>query len=132
MPRKNPDEAAQYNRERRAWYAEHYICSNCGQREPVPGRKFCNVCIAHYKALRLNTTDRDNARRKELREQRKAMGLCIQCGKVAVPGKTMCNRCRMQRNDSVRKYRIRGRIDKEVEALVKRSRINQPSDQAAR
>lgn len=92
----------------------------------------CEVCIAHYKALRVNTTDRDNARRKELRDQRKAMGLCIQCGKTAVPGKTMCNRCRMQRNDSVRKYRIRGRIDKEVEALVKRSRINQPSDQAAR
>ena len=55
-------------------------------------------------------------RQRQRREERIAAGLCTECGKrPANPGMRMCERCRMMRNDSTRKYKIKQRIEREAQ-----------------
>ena len=103
-----------YHKERRVWYKEHGICPDCGLREPVPGRVTCEVCLKKYQKKQQAHPER-NAQKKAMREARIAAGLCLQCGRPAIPGQRMCERCRMMRNDSSRKYKILKRMDKEAE-----------------
>lgn len=57
-------------------------CMMCGQVPFAPGHKVCNRCL-QMKA----------ARSKEVYYERKANGLCVRCGKPAVPGKVKCAEC---------------------------------------
>lgn len=57
-------------------------CIECGTEPHSPGHKLCNKCL-QQKA----------ARTKEVYYERKANGLCVRCGKPAVPGKVKCAEC---------------------------------------
>ena len=61
------------------------LCSIC-QRRITWGKKrwFCEAC----------RTYRDNEFNRRLISQRRAAGLCIRCGELAVEGATCCVRCR--------------------------------------
>lgn len=107
---------AEQGRNRREWYKEHYICTNCGRNDAEPGRTYCAKCLAEYRAKHQARRDAYNTQKKEMRHARIAAGLCPQCGHPARPGFRMCGRCNASRNDSVRKFRIKKRLEDEANA----------------
>lgn len=66
------------------------VCTGCGKVPPRLPSKQCQDCLDKQKA-------RDplaaRTRKKLLRERRKAGGLCVFCGSIAVVGKIDCARC---------------------------------------
>ena len=78
MPEKN-----EYIRVRRAKWISQGLCSVCGSRAAVSGRRLCRVCA-----------DRMNAIFKQRYVARAAQGLCPGCGKTEpAPGRKMCKAC---------------------------------------
>lgn len=64
------------------WYKENNICVQCHEYSPAPGRVRCEVCLAIDAERHKNQKKNDRrAYNKKLREERKAAGLCIDCGK---------------------------------------------------
>jgi hypothetical protein len=63
--------------------------------------------------------NRDVLRKRELRQERKGKGLCIDCGKPAFPGVVRCVGCLYKRKQSQVAYKRRNR---EVEAQKDRER----------
>lgn len=116
---KDKARAAEYNKGRRAWYGEHYICTNCGRCDALPGRRYCQSCIMADRA-RHKANPEYAARKKELRHTRIEAGLCPQCGRPALPGFKMCAKCRAARNDSTRKYKITKKIEEAANAARER------------
>lgn len=62
-------------------------CVRCGDNLPKPTRTqpvhtLCNKCL-----------QKKAARTKAVYYERKANGLCVKCGKPAVPGKVKCTEC---------------------------------------
>lgn len=57
-------------------------CAGCGNALPKPAHTLCSECL-----------QKKAARSKELYYERKANGLCVKCGKPAVPGKVKCAEC---------------------------------------
>lgn len=106
------------NRERRAWYKEHGICIDCGRVFSDPGRVRCHMCMKRQRASRL-TSDPDGSknmtRKKELREERKAAGLCIDCGKPNDGVHARCATCLKKRRESQMILYIRKKIKAENE-----------------
>ena len=117
MPYSLKEHRAQYNRDRRAWYIEHGICARCCREFAEPGHVHCRKCLQHEIDRRVKTRARDNAKHRELRQERIAKGLCPYCGKPATNGMKSCDRCRAMRRDSVRKYKILQRMDKQAERM---------------
>ena len=112
------------DKELKDWYRQHHICVMCGRADAEPGRKHCKACLQHERERNALRRDQTIARRRELRKERSEAGLCLYCGKPATPGKQLCMTCRMRQNDSVRKYRIIKKIDREVE----KARLNSGKD----
>lgn len=109
------DRQIAYCREWRGWYAEHGICIKCHEADAEPGHVHCKDCLQAENVRKSYTRVRDNAKRKKLREDRLAKGLCPYCGNKATEGMKSCARCRAMRNDCVRKHRIIFKIEKEAE-----------------
>lgn len=87
------NEAERERNRRKAW-AESGLCSVCGQRPPMEGKKRCEVCIEKERAYYDKTRDNTNAKRRDIRAERKTRGICIQCGvRDAMPGKSRCGEC---------------------------------------
>lgn len=110
----NPEKAA-YNREMRSWYKEHGICIACGQTYAEPGRVKCKACQKDADA-RHKRYDPDGSKHKAyvkaLRDERRANGLCIDCGSPNDGIHTRCKRCVEARRDSTRIYHFRQRNKK--------------------
>lgn len=108
------------------------LCTGCGQRPPVEGRKRCEVCIEKERTYYEKTKNIRNKNRRRLFADRKARGICIQCGvKDAMPGKSRCgeclayqasveNRCRERKTDE--QMREKRRKNTEHERLVREQR----------
>lgn len=107
------------DKKRREWYISHGICPACGQRKAEGGRQLCLLCWD------LNNSRRREARKRnpeteehrkaryaqinELRNNRRAAGLCIKCGRPAAPGKVSCHEC--LKKDRDRQAEIRRKND---------------------
>ena len=100
------------NRERYRWYKDRGICTTCGRAWVVPGHVRCKECEAKIAKYHEASYDKRKEQQKQRRQERIAAGLCIECGKPAIPGMRKCERCRMMRNDSTRKYKIQKRIER--------------------
>jgi len=74
------------------WYRAHNICPRCKQNDAIPGQVLCPECAEKARKYRTAHRDRENARKRERRAQRKEQGLCM-CGKPARPGRTKCLEC---------------------------------------
>lgn len=72
------------------------ICVECGREPAEPGRVRCAACLAkqaEYEVLRrserpdtMMRTEKENARRREIRAERAKKGLCTECGRKAWNG----------------------------------------------
>lgn len=100
----------QYQKDYREYCASIGVCTRCKTRPAMPGFKLCEYCANQIDDRReqrnkergYTRSERDIERHKEYNkskyEYRKSHGLCVQCGKPALPGKTTCNECRVKRN----------------------------------
>lgn len=97
------------NQERYYWLKSHGICVQCGQRDAFPGYTKCPECIEKAeeasrkcwadKEKRIRYNERGKKRKTELREYRKAHGLCIRCGRPMENREYLtCKWCREKRN----------------------------------
>ena len=135
MPRRDPQRAREYERERARRETEARraagLCTKCGQAPAVEGRASCEPCLekrragdrASYaagKAAGLNygganaEAKRKSGRLKSKRRQkaRREAGLCIRCGKQPpVEGGTTCAPCRDRRQAAERQQYHERRAD---------------------
>ena len=104
-------------REQRADYKAHGICISCGRNDAEIGHVLCKACIANAK-LRQQCIDPDGSKRREykkqLRESRKAQGLCIECGKPAWRGRTRCYTHILKARESCQVYKIKKRLERQA------------------
>lgn len=107
-----------YCKERYQWYKAHGICANCGRTWAEPGRVLCAEC-ARKKAASKRRYDPDGTRRTAyvdaLRAERRAAGLCIDCGKPLDGLHTRCSQCLARMRERARMYRLRKKIKREAE-----------------
>ena len=125
-PRRNPEHARRYERERRRTvYAGRVaagLCARCGRAEAVPDRTTCEPCAEKHRARDKARYERAKAQgipyggrdpearrragRKRSRrraEARAAAGLCIRCGHAPPEeGRSMCEPCREDRRQAKR------------------------------
>jgi hypothetical protein len=119
MPATSPEAKAhhkEYLRERRAWYKEHGICTNCLENWAAPGRTQCEACTKLIKE-RADRWDPGRVKRKAscraYRERKLAEGLCVNCGKRPVAaGHTRCHTCIKKHREGEQVRRIAKRIAK--------------------
>lgn len=78
----------------------HSLCASCKKQDAytLAGRWLCAECTekvnAQYKERYLDNRESINARRRAKIAERKAAGICINCGnRPAAPGKTRCEIC---------------------------------------
>lgn len=88
-------------------------CVKCGGWAE-PGRTMCRKCLEDHKAYEQSYGDAYKEKKRARREAYKAVGLCIDCGAPTDGEHTRCKRCRDMRMDSVRKYRINKRFEKQA------------------
>lgn len=116
----------QQHKEEYLWYKSRGICPRCRTVFAEPGRVYCAGCyrkILHRK----EALDPDGTRRNQYsadrRQALKQQGLCVDCGRAkAAEGRARCSVCQRKSNESNRMYRIRQRIDREVERALERTR----------
>lgn len=116
----------QQHKEEYMWYKSRGICPRCRTNYAEPGRVYCAGCCRRI-IRRKDMLDPDRARRNQYsadrRQALKEQGMCVDCGRVkAAEGKTRCSACQRRSNESNRVYRIRQRIDREVERALERTR----------
>lgn len=87
-------------------YRNNGVCVKCHNRDAAPGRAVCDNCHAKIIAWKKNlspvkvTERRQGCKeaKKKLYDYRKANGLCVSCGKEAIPGMSRCIDCRLYHN----------------------------------
>lgn len=97
---------AERNKERREFYKAHGICCQCGREKATKGRSYCLNCldkisISGYK-YRATWSEEKKAEylkraakhHKRLYNERKAAGICVDCGKKKVEeNRVRCGIC---------------------------------------
>ena len=101
------------------FFKSHGICTKCEKEKAAPGRVCCLNCLDKQNIRRLVRWDSMTEEQKEqvrsrARQsykmnyyQRKAMGLCVQCGKPAQQGHVRCYECNIKHRNSARRDRNR-------------------------
>ena len=91
------------------------LCVSCG-KPAAKGRVRCLDCLESVSVASLvcKSEMSDEAKKKarkratELQRihyrERKAEGVCVECGKPTVDGLTRCQRCRVRHNDRMKQY----------------------------
>lgn len=102
-----------YHKQRRQYLYSQGICQVCGKRICEPGYVRCIVCHNTFN-IRKKERDPDGTKQKqylrELREYRRANGMCLDCGDKALLGRKRCSKCLEARRESQQVYRIKKRI----------------------
>ena len=98
------------------YYSENGICVKCGQAFSLAGHVLCGDCSkkANMTQKKIDPDgSKKRARMKELREQRKANGICVTCGKNPVnPPHTSCRKCLEADKERQLLKRIRKKVRK--------------------
>lgn len=96
-----------YQKRLRAERKEWGLCVECGKKPPFEGRVRCEDCLCRDLLAHHNTKDSDTvkANRKKRREERKAAGLCITCGKPAYKEYVRCYECHIRNRRGCNEYR---------------------------
>ena len=110
--------AAKAQRERRKWYAARGICVSCGSAWAEPGHTQCEKCRADARR-NCKKYDPDGGKHrayvKALRDERRAAGLCIDCGSPAEAGQARCPACAKKHREGNRLCSMRKRMKREAE-----------------
>lgn len=96
------------------------ICVRCRKEDAFYNHVLCPTCIeyrtTHQSRRREDMTEEKRIHLNELKRQRyyrnKEAGLCVNCGKPAAEGKTLCMRCDVQAKRAGANYRLRNGIKK--------------------
>lgn len=100
-----------------AWYKEHGRCPKCGG-DPVRGKALCINCLDREaekaRERRKKWTEEKRKMRNEqmrkyikrVREERKAKGICIECGKRPSEETQRCALCRYKINKAKREKHL--------------------------
>lgn len=98
--------------EYRRWLHSKGLCCDCKGRDAftMNGRWRCAECGEKYNQRKAKIRDRakEKAAVNSRNAARRAAGLCVQCGKPAVEGKSRCKRC-LERDCRAQKERFRRR-----------------------
>jgi len=104
----------EYMRETRAFYHSHGRCAECGKADAytIGGRYRCAECAEKRRQWDARKDrEKENAKARDLRADRRENGQCTKCGVQLPSGNTylMCSRCRaLDRVRSERKRRSAG------------------------
>ncbi len=107
-----------FNHERYNRLKEEGRCVKCGGWA-VPGKTMCRACLDEHKKTERSYGEAYLEKKRQRRRDRMAAGLCIDCGRPSDGGHSRCKRCRDMRMDSVRKYRIMKKIERDAEKARK-------------
>lgn len=70
--------------------SEQGICTRCGKRKAMEGKKKCGICLQRDRELPVRRKDL----KKDIRQQRVEQGLCYRCGKnPPTKNMKMCQGC---------------------------------------
>lgn len=102
------------------------VCCHCGKVDAAPGKKLCPDCLDVQRLLVAERYDpeKEKARlpkRKEVREQKKANGICIWCSKPAVRG-VLCYECSIKAARNTAKQLEKKRWERRERGLVRETR----------
>lgn len=111
------------NAEEYAWYKSHGICPKCQKRKAANGKTKCLQCQGEHIEWYVNWYQnlppeklkakkaRESAYHKQQRDERKAKGLCVDCGKYpAIQNRTRCRLCSAKQNAYQAEYRMKKAI----------------------
>lgn len=81
------DYAREYSAEVYKWRKKHKICTCCGKEKAEEGKTLCLICKmdgrerkrSYYQNLPLDKKQEMLAKKKAVREERRAKGLCYNC-----------------------------------------------------
>lgn len=98
-------------------YVSHGICPKCGKRDAMPNRICCFECLytmnersvkAYHEMSdeeRQSYLQKCRVRNKKRYQERKAAGICVQCGKrPPESGKVRCTECSIKCRRNATKY----------------------------
>ncbi len=105
----------QANRELYLWYKERGICTKCKKRYAAPGHVTCEACLKKHREYEKRYSERKAIKQKEVREQRKAQGLCVYCGRKAVKDRVLCVECARKGSEAQQVRKMRKRLAREAE-----------------
>lgn len=93
----------QLRADRKAWG----LCVECGKKPPFNGRVRCEDCLCRDLLAHHKTKDSQQRmdKRKRIRAERKAAGLCIWCGKPVYRSYVRCYECYIKNRRARNKYR---------------------------
>jgi len=100
--------ASEKHRELRQWYLSHGICPACRKNDVATGFKHCPDCIYKFNMRNMQRDLEVNRERNRKRyADRRASGLCVACGKEALPGQCRCSVCASKNKVRARRYKVR-------------------------
>lgn len=99
------------------FYAEHGICQDCGHEFAEPGHVRCKACAELFNN-RKKQRDPDGSKHrqylKDLREYRRANGLCLDCNRPVVLGRMRCAKHLESERQAMQVQRIKKRVRKQA------------------
>lgn len=111
------EKAAKDSRELRAWYKAGGVCIQCGKGWAEPGHVRCTDCMRKsqlYQKRHDPDGTKHKANAKARRDQRRANGLCTNCGAPTDGKIKLCSRCAAKSRESNRMYKLRQRLKQEA------------------
>ena len=94
----------------------------CGWRYAEPGRTRCKICKGILEKQKAPHYDEWYAGRRAKWRERIENHLCVVCGAPAAENRRRCEPCLAKARDYFRVYKIRKKLDAEVQAALERSR----------
>lgn len=84
----------EYAREVREWRKEHRICVRCGKQDVFKNRIHCLQCLMDLRECSRNrykgSSEEKRLKAKEIRDLKKANGICLQCSKLRYKEHAYC------------------------------------------
>ena len=98
------------NKEDYQWFKEHHICTHCRKEKAETGKTLCLSCLIENRKYKKKNVDKclESQKSKEKRQQRKELGLCVNCGVRPQIHGLLCTKCYSTRK--VRNERNRSTI----------------------
>lgn len=99
---RDKEKEREYKRASTEFFRAHGICTTCGKNRAAPGRAMCLDCLQksreyHYRKLAEETPEQREHRlatarayHRRTRAERRAQGLCTECGRPTAQGTILC------------------------------------------
>ena len=103
-----------YEQEVYAWRKAHNMCGRCGHEKAEEGSVFCSKCKVegqerarnYYRNMPADKKRELLDRKKAVRDERKAKGLCMRCGKPVYKNFVLCKEHHYKANEYRQKKKV--------------------------